>query len=621
MQLAWIDYLLIIIYFTFVLGIGFVLKRQAQTSTDFFLSGRSIPAWITGLAFISANLGAQEVIGMGASGAKYGIATSHFYWIGAIPAMIFVGIFMMPFYYGSRARSVPEYLKLRFDEKTRGLNAISFAAMTVFSSGVSMYAMGKLLQLLLGWDFTLSVLLSAAVVLVYTYLGGLTSAIYNEVLQFFLIVAGFVPLVVIGLIDVGGWDGLSARLAIESVSRGFDPGAMTQSWQHMGSPASNPMGVEWFGLVMGLGFVLSFGYWCTDFLVVQRAMAADSMNAARRTPLIAAVPKMLFPVLVILPGMIAIAVAPRSDIGYAGSGADGGLASVPIAGARPQLVAQGVQGGLTPVPLAAVRPQGLIPPKLNEAGEPVVGTDGRVALDYDLAIPMMLQHYFPAGMLGLGLCALMASFMSGMAGNTTAFNTVWTYDIYQSYIKPNAGDAHYLAMGRAATVFGIGISVAAAFVARQFNNIMDLLQLVFAFVNAPLFATFMLGMFWKRATGHGAFIGLLSGTLAAAVHHGLTLPAGALVGFKGGFIGSVVHTYPSEMAQNFWTAIFAWTTCLLVTIFVSLFTEPRRDEELTGLVYSLTPVPHDRGLPWHKRPGPLAIGVGAATIVLNLIFW
>jgi SSS family solute:Na+ symporter len=372
--------------------------------------------------------------------------------------------------------------------------------------------------------------------------------------------------------------------------------------------------------------VLSFGYWCTDFLVVQRAMAANSMNAARRTPLIAAVPKMLFPVLVILPGMIAVAVAPRSDIGYAGSGAYGGLTPVPIEGVRPQLVAQGAPLGVRPqlvaqaVPLG-VRPQGLIPPKVDEAGQPVVGTDGRVALDYDLAIPMMLKHYFPAGMLGLGLCALMASFMSGMAGNTTAFNTVWTYDIYQSYIKPNASDAHYLAMGRAATIFGIAISVGAAFVARQFNNIMDLLQLVFAFVNAPLFATFMLGMFWKRATGHGAFIGLLSGTLAAAVHHGLTLPAGAVVGFKGGFLGAVVHTYPSEMAQNFWTAIFAWTTCLLVTIFVSLFTEPRRDEELTGLVYSLTPVPHDRGLPWHKRPGPLAIGVGAATIVLNLIFW
>jgi SSS family solute:Na+ symporter len=331
------------------------------------------------------------------------------------------------------------------------------------------------------------------------------------------------------------------------------------------------------------------------------------MNAARRTPLIAALPKMVFPVLVILPGMIAISVAPRSDIGYAQRTH---AADVQVASAQPA------------VPLAVVRPHGLIPPKMDErTGEPVVGTDGKVALDYDLAIPMMLQHYFPAGMLGLGLCALLASFMSGMAGNTTAFNTVWTYDIYQSYIKPQASDAHYLAMGRAATVFGIAISVAAAFVARQFNNIMDLLQLVFAFVNAPLFATFMLGMFWKRATGHGAFIGLLSGTLAAALHHGLTLPAGAAVGFKGGFLGSVVHTYPSEMAQNFWTAIFAWTTCFLVTVFVSLFTEPRREEELTGLVYSLTPVPHDRGLPWHKQPGPLAMVVGVLTIVLNVIFW
>ena len=604
MQLAWIDYALILIYFSFVLGIGVVLKRYAKTSAEFFESGRSIPAWVAGLAFISANLGAQEVIGMGASGAKYGIATAHFYWIGAIPAMIFVGLFMMPYYYGSRARSVPEYLKLRFDEKTRGLNAISFAAMTVFSSGVSMYAMGKLLQLLLGWDFTLSVLLSAGIVLVYTYLGGLTSAIYNEVLQFCLIVAGFLPLVIIGLIDVGGWEGLTARLAFEAGARGFDPGAMTESWRHMGSPAANPMGVEWFGLVMGLGFVLSFGYWCTDFLVVQRAMAADSMNAARRTPIIAAVPKMLFPALVILPGMIAIAVAPKSAVGYASAGS-------PVVTAAAQVA---------PAPL--VRPQGLIPPKIDEAtGLPVTGADGRIALDYDLAIPMLLQHYFPAGMLGLGLCALMASFMSGMAGNTTAFNTVWTYDIYQSYIKPRASDAHYLAMGRFATIFGIAVSVAAAFVARQFNNIMDLLQLVFAFVNAPLFATFMLGMFWKRATGHGAFVGLLSGTLAAAAHHGLTLPAGAVVSVKGGFLGAVLHTYPSEMAQNVWTAIFAWTTCFLITVLVSLFTMPRRDEELSGLVYSLTPVPKDHGLPWYKQPGPLAWGVAAVTLVLNVVFW
>jgi solute:Na+ symporter, SSS family len=609
MQLQWIDYAIIVIYFAFVLGIGFVLKRFAKTSTDFFLSGRSIPAWITGLAFISANLGAQEVIGMGASGAKYGVATSHFYWIGAIPAMVFVGIFMMPFYYGSRARSVPEYLKLRFDEKTRGLNAMSFAAMTVFSSGVSMYAMGKLLQLLLGWDFTLSVLLSAGIVLVYTYLGGLTSAIYNEVLQFFLIVAGFVPLVLVGLHDVGGWPGLSARLASEAVSRGFDPGALTESWQHMGSPANNPMGVEWFGLVMGLGFVLSFGYWCTDFLVVQRAMAADSMNAARRTPLIAALPKMVFPFLVILPGMIAIAVPAPSSVGFAQHSVEAG-----------QTYALATTAQLASPPLPPLQ-HSLIPPKLDAEGKAVVDTAGRVALDYDLAIPMMLMHYFPAGMLGLGLCALMASFMSGMAGNTTAFNTVWTYDIYQSYIKPGASDAHYLAMGRAATIFGILVSVAAAFVARQFNNIMDLLQLVFAFVNAPLFATFMLGMFWKRATGHGAFAGLLTGTVAAAAHHGLTLPAGAAMGVKGGFLGQVLHTYPSEMAQNFWTAIFAWTTCFLVTILVSLFSEPRRDEELKGLVYALTPIPKDRSLPWYKQPGPLAVVVLALTVVLNVIFW
>ena len=606
MQLQWIDYLIILIYFGFVIGIGVVLKNFARTSTDFFLSGRSIPAWITGLAFISANLGAQEVIGMGASGAKYGIATSHFYWIGAIPAMVFVGIFMMPFYYGSRARSVPEYLKLRFDEKTRGLNAISFAAMTVFSSGVSMYAMGKLLQLLLGWDFTVSVLLSAGIVLVYTYLGGLTSAIYNEVLQFFLIVAGFVPLVFLGLRDVGGADGLYRRLADVSSSRGFDPGALSHSWQYMGTPAQNPMGVEAFGLVMGLGFVLSFGYWCTDFLVVQRAMAADSMNSARRTPLIAAFPKMVFPFLVILPGMIAISVADRPTMLPAHlrcAAEQSGLAS---AGA----------------PTAANSWEGIVPPKIDDQTcQPIVGTDGRVAVDYDLATPMMLMHYFPAGILGLGLCALMASFMSGMAGNTTAFNTVWTYDIYQSYINKRASDEHYLRMGRAATVFGILISVAAAYVAQQFNNIMDLLQLVFAFVNAPLFATFMLGMFWKRATGHGAFVGLVSGTLAAAVHHGLTLPAGAAVGFKGGFIGTVLHTYPSEMAQNFWTAIFAWTTCFVVTILVSMVTAPRPEAELRGLVYSLTPRPRDEGVPLYRQPGPLAVVVLLATIVLNIIFW
>jgi SSS family solute:Na+ symporter len=604
-----------VIYFVFVLGIGFALKRFMKTSTDFFLSGRSIPAWITGLAFISANLGAQEVIGMGASGAKYGIATSHFYWIGAIPAMVFVGIFMMPFYYGSRARSVPEYLKLRFDEKTRGLNAISFAVMTIFSSGISMYAMGKLFNLLLGWDFNFSMIVAAVIVLGYIFLGGLTSAIYNEVLQFFLIVFGFAPLVFLGLRDVGGWDGLKTKLMTVSTANGYAPTAMTESWRYMGDATQNPVGVEWFGLVMGLGFVLSFGYWCTDFLVVQRAMAANSMSAARRTPLIAAVPKMFFPFLVILPGMIALAAGARTTTAIPASQTANQNASAVSSNSAARTQGAGTDASTNTVG------QGIIPPKFDEkTGQPARDNRGNVVLDYDLATPMMLIHYFPSGMLGLGLTALLASFMSGMAGNVTAFNTVWTYDIYQSYIRKGASDAHYLWMGRFATVFGIALSIAAAYVAASFNNIMDMLQLVFAFVNAPLFATFALGMFWRRTTGHGAFIGLISGTLAAAIHHGLSLPRGASVGFKGGYLG-VLTTYPSELAQTFWTAIAAFVTCFVVTIIVSLLTSPRPAEELRGLVYSLTPKPEDTEDVWYRRPITLAIIVLVISILLNIIFF
>src|SRR6516225_1380190 len=489
MSLTWLDWTVMSVYFASVIGVGAALRRSTTTSLEFFQAGRAIPAWICGLAFISANLGAQEIIGMAASGAKYGIATSHFYWIGAIPAMLFVGLFMMPFYYGSRARSVPEYLRLRFDEKTRGFNAISFALMTVFSSGISMYAMARLIQILHILDapfqsiglsseyvFHVCIVISALIVLAYIFLGGLTSAIYNEVLQFFLIVAGFAPLVFLGLKNVGGWSGIKANL----------PPAFVHAWAGMDNPNHNPLGVEWFSLVMGLGFVLSFGYWCTDFLVVQRAMAADSMNAARRTPLIAAVPKMLFPFLVIVPGIIAL--------------------------------------GLT------LHPSG---------GAPLLPAAAGGGYDYNMALPMMMSRYYPAGLLGLGLTALLASFMSGMAGNVTAFNTVWTYDLYQSYIRKGASDQHYLWMGRFSTIFGIGLSIAAAYAAMRFNNIMDMLQLVFSFVNAPLFATFLLGMFWRRTTGHGAFWGLLAGTLTAALHHALTLPVGAATGVKGGWLATL----------------------------------------------------------------------------------
>src|SRR3954470_3767131 len=600
MTLTAIDWLIMAVYLVFVLGIGFWLRRSIRTSTDFFLSGRSIPAWVAGLAFISANLGAQEVIGMGASGAQYGIVTSHFYWIGAIPAMVFVGVFMMPFYYGSRARSVPEYLKLRFDEKTRGFNAVTFAVMTVFSSGISMYAMAKIIKSLHLFDaafawagvgperiFDASVIISSLIVLAYIFLGGLTSAIYNEVLQFFLIVAGFLPLVWLGLKNVGGLQGLAEKA----------PAGFMHSWKGMAHAKDNAMGIEWFGLAMGLGFVLSFGYWCTDFLVVQRAMAAESMSAARRTPLIAAVPKMFFPFLVIVPGIIAVAL-PNT---------------VPMPNTTASVSSSN-----------ELARKGIIPQKVNEkSGKPEFDTDGKPVLDYTLAIPNMLMFYFPTGILGLGLTALLASFMSGMAGNVTAFNTVFTYDIYQSYIHPGASDRHYLWVGRVATVGGIALSIAAAYAAMQSENIMNMLQLVFGFVNAPLLATFLLGMFWKRATGHGAFVGLLSGTLAAAIHHGLTLPEGASVGIKGGWLTGgqwIAHTYHSEMAANFWMAIWAWSTCFVVTIIVSLATAPREDRELVGLVYSLTEKPRDDEEAWYARPAVLGVAVLAAVVALNFVF-
>jgi solute:Na+ symporter, SSS family len=640
-QLGGIDYAILIIYFVFVIGIGWALKRYMKGSTDFFLSGRSIPAWVTGLAFLSANLGAQEVIGMAASGAKYGVMTCHFYWLGAIPAMVFLAIFMMPFYYGSRARSVPEYLKLRFDEKTRGFNAMSFAVMTVFSSGISLHALAKLMEMLLGWDYNACIAVSAIIVLVYIFLGGLTSAIYNEVLQFFMIVLGFTPLVYLALRDAGGWTVLKEKLVTVATNHPdkFAPGTWSQSWAHMQNTAANPMGVEWFGMVMGLGFVLSFGYWCTDFLVVQRAMAANSMSAARRTPLIAAIPKMLFPLLVILPGIVAM------GLHFSGQNSSFRIPVEPkhivekLAAERLNIPYETIKD-LKPVQKDALDAEGKkIAEELKQTkSDSTLAAAARTTqtqlqmrydkLDYNMVIPSLLQHYLPMGLLGLCLTALMASFMSGMAGNVTAFNTVWTYDIYQSYFAPNKSDHHYLWMGRMATIFGILLSVGAAYLASRFNNIMDMLQLVFGFVNAPLFATFLLGMFWRRATGHGAFWGLLSGTGWAAIFHGLALSKGAAVGIKGGWLAQMLGLqaipipFRSEMAQNFWMAIVAWTSCFVLTILISLATRRNKtDDELKGLVYSLTPRPKAEDEPWYKQPVTVGVLVLGATLILNIIFW
>ncbi len=553
MKLHAADYLIILIYFAFVIAVGFIIKKRIKSSNDFLSSGRNIPLWITSLAFISANLGAQEVLGMVASGAKYGIMTVHFYWVGAIFAMVFLGVFMMPFYYGSRARSVPEYLSLRFDEKTRGLNAISFAVMTVFSSGISLYALAKLLEVILHWDFDISIWVAAGIVMLYTFLGGLTSAVYNEVLQFFLIVLGLSPLVIVALQDAGGWENIKANLQPE----------LTHAWKYMGNANDNPMGLHFMSLIFGLGFVMSFGYWCTDFLVVQRAMIAKNMGDAQRTPIVAALPKMLMPLIVVLPGVIAIA---------------------------------------------------LMQPALQSKGYSIPNTvDGQI--DYTMTLPSLISHYYPSGLLGVGITALIASFMSGMAGNVTAFNSVFTYDIYQAYFVKNKSDKHYLWFGKFVTIAGILLSIITAYIAKSFNNINDFLQLVFSFVNGPLFATFLLGMFWKRTTGHGAFWGLLAGTIGAAITHGLTIAEG-----KGGWIAPL-YEIKSGMGQAFIVAAFSWIVNFCTTIIVSLCTKPKPDEELKGLFYSLTEKPKYHQEKWYLRVVPLGILLLAATILLNIIFF
>lgn len=641
-DLQWIDFVIIGLYTAFVVGIGFALKRYMKTSSDYLTSGRSIPAWVTGLAFISANLGALELVGMAASGAKYGIATAHFYWVGAIPAMVFLAIFMMPFYYGSKARSVPEYLKLRFDERVRALNSVSFAVMTLFASGISMNALAKLLNQLLGWNYDLSLWICSGIVLIYVLKGGLTSAIYTEVLQFFMIVLGFAPVVYLGLKDVGGWGSMNkaletvahnpAMLDLKPEGVSYGANAWSSAWQPLlGGPSANPMGVDWFAMVFGLGFVLSFGYWCTNFLVVQRAMAAKNMGAARRTPLIAAVPKMLFPALVIVPGMLAAALAVIPDKGYR-------LPSIPVHQAQMQAAIAAVQTGSADAVIQAVGK------KMDPAAVQAIITDhtatplSQEALrnriqdavrdnDYDGVILSLVKRYCPPGLLGLALTALLASFMSGMAGNVTAFNTVWTYDLYQAYFAKNKTDEHYMWMGRAITVVGILLSIGCAYFASMYNNAMDVIQLVFGFVNAPLFATFILAMFWARCTGTGAFLGLFGGIGSSALVHALTTTVSnfadgkAINAMKGGYLG-VVTAFPSEMAQNFWLAAIAFLVCFTLTAVISLVTkQTKTNEELTGLVYSLTPKIKDEEKNFLLRPAVFGSILLIGCAVLNIIFW
>ena len=537
-NIGWVDYLIIGIYFVATIGIGLVLRKRMRTSEDFFLSGRSLPSWVTGLAFVGANLGALEILGMGANAAQYGILQAHFYWIGAIPAMIFVAIFMMPFYYGSKTHSVPGFLKLRYNEATRGFNAITFGVLTLLTSGINMYAAALVFNVLLGWSLNACIWLAALFIMAYILLGGLTSSIYNETLQFFLIVAGLLPLTIVGLINVGGWSGLQAKV---------NNPAFFHLWTGTAG-TNNPFGVNFIGIILGLGFVLSFGYWCTDFLVVQRALASEDMAAAQRTPLIATFPKLFFPFLAIIPGLIILSVLPN------------------------------------------------------------LGHGGGFQNSYNMAIPFAMVHYFPSGLLGLGLTALLASFMSGMAGNVTAFNTVWTYDIYRSYIKRDAEDTHYLWMGRVVTVVGIVLSVGTAYLASSFNSIMDYVQVLFSVVNAPLLATFLLGMFWRRTTPWGGFIGLLIGTLSS-----LFLWIGE----------QFLHLFSlgSSEGSSMWRALIAFIICFVVTIGVSLFTKRKPDVELKGLVYSLTPKAEAVKTVWYKRPLVLVGAAIAIFIVLNILFF
>ena len=548
------DITIIAIYFAMVLGIGFYLRRYTKRGEDFFLAGRAMTAWVAGLSFVSANLGALELMGWAAASYQYGILAAHWYWIGAIPAMLFLGIVMMPFYYISKTHSVPGYLQLRYGESARGLAALMFSFMTILMSGINMYAMALVMKVVLGWNIHFSIWVSSLTVAVYVSLGGLFSAIFNEVLQFFLIWLGALLIPILGLIETGGWSGVVAR-----IHQNFPQGDYTHLWRTMGSFTDNPMGIHWTGIVFGLGFVISFGYWTTDFLVVQRILAAKDIRAAKLAPIIGSFFKMAVPFIVILPGLLGLALLPFK----------------------------------------------LLP-------ESAVGPGQH---SYNEVLPLMLARYCGPGLLGLGITALIAGFMSGMAGNTSAFATVWTYDLYRSFLRKDASDDHYVKMGRWCTILGVLISIGTAYLVMRFGSIMDYVQALFSFFIAPLLGTVLLGMLWKRASPAGGFWGLLCGTVSSIGMWALVRANPHLLSYI------ALSSHAKDMAENMYRALWSWIVCVIVTVVVSLLTRPKPVEALTGLVYGCTELPSEGHLPLWKRPIFWA-GVSLALfLVLQWIFW
>ncbi|MGA8027085.1 MAG: sodium:solute symporter family protein [Bryobacteraceae bacterium] len=558
-SLSILDVAVIAIYFFAVIAVGFVLKERMRTSEDFFLAGRGMTAWVAGLSFLAANMGALELMGWAASAYQYGLLAAHWYWIGAVPAMIFLALIMMPFYYISKTHSVPGYLKLRYGEPTRALSSLSFAGMTTLMSGINMFAMAKVMQVVLGWDLNFSIWAASLTVAVYVTLGGLTSAILNEVLQFFLIWLGALVIPILGLMECGGWQGLRERiLANSSLPSGF-----LHLWTSTNHFASNPMGVHWTGIVFGLGFVGALGYWTTDFLVIQRVIAAKDLRAAQIAPIIGAAFKLFVPLIVILPGLIGVAVL------------------------------RGENGGL-----------GLV-------SEAAAGANQHT---YNEVLPLLLVRYAGPGLLGLGITALVAGFMSGMAGNVSAFATVWTYDIYRPLLRPHAGDAHYVTIGRWSTVLGILASVGTAYAAMHFSSIMDYVQALFSFFVTPLFGTVILGMLWKRATPAGGFWGLLVGM-------GSSLGMWFWVHERPSALAKIALSADAKpMAENLYRMLWSWLACVIVTVVISGLTRPKPETELAGLVYGCTKLPEEHAFPLVQRPAFWGAAVFFVFLYLQWIF-